>query len=179
METIPKEKCRKIGFIRKSYGVKGEVILEFEPALEYSVAQANRFFIDIDGLLVPFFVAENGLRLRSVNSALVKFDWVDSEKSNRRLIGREVYLFLHEAGDDSFDPFTSLNDYSVFDENNESAGVIAGIEDFSGNVVLKVVSGDNEFLIPFNDELLISIDRKRQKITLQIPEGLPGRDKKR
>jgi ribosomal 30S subunit maturation factor RimM len=72
-----------------------------------------------------------------------------------------------------------LNDYTVLDENNESAGVVAGIEDFSGNVVLKVVSDENEFLIPFNDELLISIDRKRQKITLQIPEGLPGRGRKR
>jgi len=179
METIPKERCRKIGFIRKSHGVKGEVILEFESALEFSVAGANRFFVDIDGLLVPFFVSENELRLRSLNSALVKFDWVDSEKYSRRLIGREVYLFLQEAGDDSFDPFTSLNDYTVFDENNDLAGVVAGIEDFSGNVVLKVVSGDNEFLIPFNDELLISIDKKSQKITLQIPEGLPGRDKKR
>ena len=178
METIPKEKCRKIGFIRKSHGVKGEVILEFEPALEYSVAQANRFFIDIDGLLVPFFVAENGLRLRYVNSVLVKFDWVDSEKYTRRLIGREVYLLLQEAVDDSFDPFASLNDYCVFDENNEPAGVVTGIEDFSGNVVLKVVSGDNEFLIPFNDELLISIDKKKQKITLQIPEGLPRGGKK-
>jgi 16S rRNA processing protein RimM len=175
METILKEKCRKIGFIRKSHGVKGEVILEYEPALEYSVAQANRFFIDLDGLLVPFFVSENGLQLRSFSTALVKFDWVENEKDAHRITGREVYLFLTEVDDNSsLDLFSKLVNYSVYDENNELAGVVAAVDDFSGNIVLKVVSGYKEFLIPYHDELLISIDKKKQKIKIQIPEGLPG-----
>jgi 16S rRNA processing protein RimM len=173
METIPKIKCRKIGFIRKTHGVRGEVILEFEPAMEYAVVEANRFFIELDGLLVPFFVSENGLRLRSANSALVKLDWVESEKYGRRLTGREVYLFLGESKNDPSEDFiTNLIGYTVLDENNKSTGIVARVENFSGNIVLMVVSGDEEILIPFNSELLISIDKKKQIITLQISEGL-------
>ena len=173
METIPREQCRKIGFIRKSHGVKGEVILEFEPELDFAVTGASRFFIDLDGLLVPFFISANGLRLKSSNSAIVKFEWVESGNYATRLIGKEVYLFLSEIDVDmKKDYYSGLIDYQVYNKDNEFAGVISEAENFSGNVVLKVVSAGKEFLIPFNEELLISIDEKKKKICLQIPEGL-------
>jgi len=173
METIPREQCRKIGFIRKSHGVKGEVILEFEPELDFVVTEASRFFIDLDGLLVPFFISANGLRLKSSNSAIVKFKWVESEKYAARLIGKEVYLFLSEIDvDTEGDYFSGLVNYQVYNKDNEFAGVVSDSENFSGNVVLKVVSAGKEFLIPFNEELIISIDEKKKKICLHIPEGL-------
>jgi len=80
METIPKSDCRKIGFIRKTHGVHGELVLEYEPEYEESVVEADRYFLEIDGLLVPFFVAEEGFRFRSAKTALITFDWVETEK---------------------------------------------------------------------------------------------------
>ena len=62
METIPKSDCQKIGFIRKTHGVHGELVLEYEPEFEESVVETERFFLEIDGLLEPFFVAEEGRR---------------------------------------------------------------------------------------------------------------------
>jgi 16S rRNA processing protein RimM len=173
METIPREQCRKIGLIRKSHGVKGEVILEFEPEINFAVTETSRFFIDLDGLLVPFFISGNGLRLKSSNSAILKFEWVESEKYATRLIGKEVYLFLSEIDMDmEGDYFSGLVDYQVYNEDNEFTGVVSEAENFSGNVVLKVVSAGKEFLIPFNEDLLISIDEQMKIIHLQIPEGL-------
>jgi hypothetical protein len=81
METIPKSDCQKIGFIRKTHGVHGELVLEYEPEFEESVVEAERFFLEIDGLLVPFFVAEEGLRFRSAKTALITFDWVELPKN--------------------------------------------------------------------------------------------------
>lgn len=173
METIPKAECRKIGFIRKLHGIKGEVILEFEAEPEYTVTDINRFLIELDGLLVPFFVSDNGIELKYSNSALVKFDWVDSKKYARRLVGKGVYLFLDEAEALPVkDSFSGLIGYKVFDQGNNLIGVVTKVEDFSGNIVFEMISGNNKFLIPFNNELLISFNNKKQTMNLQLPEGL-------
>ncbi len=49
-------------------------------------------FLEIDGLLVPFFLREEGLRFRSAEVALVHFDWVEDEEQARKLCGSSVYI---------------------------------------------------------------------------------------
>ena len=80
METIPKEDCEKVGFFRKTHGVYGELVLEFEPQYEISIEQADRFFVELEGLLVPFFVVEDGFRFKTENSAILTFNSVETEK---------------------------------------------------------------------------------------------------
>ena len=103
METIPRADCTKIGFIRKTRGVHGELVLEFEERFEFSVEGATRVFLEIDGLLVPFFVAENGLQVKSAKTAFVNLDWIDSEKYAQRLVGAHVYLLNSEITDEPED----------------------------------------------------------------------------
>ena len=62
METIPKTDCEKVGFFRKTHGVFGELVLEFEPQFEMSIENADRLFVELEGLLVPFFVLDDGFR---------------------------------------------------------------------------------------------------------------------
>ena len=122
METIPKADCEKIGFFRKTHGVHGEVILEFEPQYEYSVEEAERFFVEMEGLLVPFFLKENGLRFKAANSAIVSFDDVETEKYAKRLIGCSVYLFKSEIIDEPEDSSSELINYMVIDNQNKEIG---------------------------------------------------------
>jgi 16S rRNA processing protein RimM len=173
METIPKADCTKIGFIRKTRGVHGELVLEFEEQFEFSVEDATRFFLEIDGLLVPFFVAENGLRINTARSAFVNFDWVGSEKYAHRLIGANVFLFTSEIVDEPEDAgLSELEGFALFDKNNEEIGVISHVEDFSGNTVLTVGSGHEEILVPFNEDFLVSIDADNKILILDLPDGL-------
>jgi len=173
METIPKADCTKVGFIRKLHGVHGEVVLEFESKFEYSVEVTKRFFVELDGLLVPFFVADNGLRFKSGKSALVIFDDVNSEKYARRLVGQNVYLFQNEIVDEveEEDEFLFLN-YLLFDRNSGEIGRIKNIEDFSGNVVMTVDYNGEDILIPFNEDFLVSIDENKKTMTMDLPKGL-------
>ena len=173
METIPKSDCQKIGFIRKTYGVHGELVLEFEPEFEESVAHADRFFLEIDGLLVPFFVTEEELRFKSANSVLVAFDWVETEKYARRLVGSPVYLYLHEINDmaDEYSSTRFLN-YLLLNENSKEMGVITSIDNYSGNIVLTVNAKGREILVPFNKNFLLKLDENNKIMQLQLPEGL-------
>jgi len=172
METIPKTECEKVGFIRKTHGIHGEVVLEFEEQFEYSVEDAERFFIDLDGLLVPFFISEEGLRFRSGKSAIIKFDWVDTESYAKRLVGKETFLYKEEIVDLPEDTESILIGYRMFDKDLGEIGLIETVDDYSGNIVLTVNYKGTELLVPYNDELLIELNEVEKKIILQLPEGL-------
>lgn len=173
METIPKSDCQKIGFIRKTHGVHGELVLEYEAEFEESVAESSRFFLEIDGLLVPFFVAEDGLRFRSSKTALVTFDWVKTEKYARRLVGSSVYLFNYEIIDEpEKSSISQFLHFSLLDENGKEVGEISAVDDYAGNIVFTIDSESGELLVPFNEDFLINLNEKQKTIQLQIPDGL-------
>lgn len=173
METIPKKDCRKIGFIRKTHGVRGELILEFDPQFEFAVEDASRFFLEIDGLLVPFFAEEEGVHIKSEKTAFVKFSDVDTEKYARRLTGNSVYLFSEEAKENLSDSgFFDFLGYILKAPNTEEIGTIIEAKDFSGNIVMTVKHQGEEILIPFNEELVITADDKQKILILNLPEGM-------
>jgi len=173
METIPKADCTQIGFIRKTHGVRGELTLEFEPEFELSVEEATQLFLEIDGLLVPFFIAEDGLRFKSSKSAIVKLEWVETEEYARRLVGCPVYLFSEEIVPDEVElTYSVFENYMLEDKILGTVGKIIHVDDFSGNIVFTVQQENNEILVPFNEDLLVSIDEQKQIIKLTLPEGL-------
>lgn len=173
METIPKSDCRKIGFIRKTHGVHGELVLEYEPEFEDSVAEATRFFLEIDGLLVPFFVAENGFRFKSSDTALIIFDWIETENRARELVGSSVYLFNNELIENEEElPASQLINFRLLNEEGQEVGIITAVDDYSGNMVFTLDSNGDEILVPYHDELLINLDNNRKTIQLILPEGL-------
>jgi len=173
METIAKADCQKVGFIRKLHGVHGDLVLEFEPEFEWSIAEAERFFLEIDGLLVPFFLREDGFRFKSTKTAIVSFDWVETEKYARRLVGCPVFLFSKEIVDE---PEEELNvkylGFKLVDVKLGEIGTVTAVDDFSGNVVFRIEYNKDEILIPFNEDFLVSEDTEKKVITLQLPEGI-------
>ena len=173
METIPKTDCEKVGFFKKTHGVFGELVLEFEPQFEISVENADRFFVELDGLLVPFFVLEDGFRFKTENSAIINFDGVDSEKYAKRMIGSSVFLFKNEIivmPDELFD--SELVNYLLVDEKLGEIGNIDQVDNYSGNIVITVNYRGKELLVPFNEDLIISIEKQNKILKLRIPEGL-------
>ena len=172
METIPKNKCAKIGFIRKTHGVKGESVLEFETVFEESVAESERFFVELDGLLVPFFICEEGFRFKTGNTAIVRFKWTE-EKLAKKLVGCPVYLFKEEIIEQESDTIdVLLLGYTVVDEKKGLLGAVIHADDFSGNIVLTIDHPSGELLIPYNDDFLVAYDEKNKTITLRLPDGL-------
>jgi len=173
METIPKADCEKVGFFKKTHGVFGELVLEFEPQFEISVENADRFFVELDGLLVPFFVFEDGFRFKTENSAIITFDGVDSEKYAKRMIGSSVFLFKNEIivmPDELFD--SELVNYLLVDEKLGEIGNIDQVDNYSGNIVITVNYRGKEILVPFNEDLVIAIDKQNKILKLRVPEGL-------
>ena len=173
METIPKTDCEKIGYIKKTHGVFGDLILEFEPQFELSLERVSRYFVELEGLLVPFFLAEDGFRYRNANSAILTFDDVESENYAKRMVGCPVFLFKNEIIQDSLEMNQNiLLNYLLIDENYGEIGIIEQIDDYSGNMVFTVNFKGNELLLPFHEDFLLEIDEIRKTVKLKLPEGL-------
>jgi 16S rRNA processing protein RimM len=173
METIPKADCDKVGFFKKTHGVSGELVLEYEPQFEYSIENADRFFVELEGLLVPFFIVEDGFRFKTENSAILTFDGVESEKYAKRMVGSSVFLFKNEIivmTDELSD--SELVDYLLVDEKLGEIGIIDQIDNYSGNIVFTVNFKGKELLVPFNEDFLLEIDKLNKVIKLRLPEGL-------
>ena len=94
---IKKETVYKIGCIGKAHGVKGEVSFMFDDDV-FDRVDADYLVLELDGILVPFFMEE--YRFRSDSTALVKFEDIDTQDRARELTNCDVYFPRQLADDD-------------------------------------------------------------------------------
>lgn len=165
---IRKEEVFKIGRLGKAHGVKGEVSFLFDDDI-FDTADADYLILELDGILVPFFMEE--YRFRSDSVALVKFCDVDTQQRASELTGSDVYFprELAEEADDA-PSLSRLVGFSIIEaETRQEVGTIAAIDDQTQNILFELEDGQ---LLPASDDLITSIDTKLQQITMHIPEGL-------
>lgn len=173
METIPKSKCIKIGYIQKPHGIHGELVIRFDEEFYETLEECPTLFLEIDDLLVPYFISEEGLRFKSGESVIVNLDWVDSDKKAKDLCGLSVYVDHKDVVelDDELSPHVLIG-FMLFDESLGQIGVINDVYDYSGNLLLSVDYQGNEALVPLNEDLIVRFDEDLREIVLRIPDGL-------
>ena len=173
METIPKKNSVKVGFVQKPHGIHGELVIRFDEEFYETFEEYPPLFLEIDNLLVPFFLIEDGLRFKSGESVIAKFEWIDSDKKAKELCGLSV--FVDENDVVVFDDELSTNaliGYNLFDETLGLIGEITEVNDFSGNLLLSVYYQGKEALVPLNEDLIVRLDEENREIELHIPQGL-------
>ena len=164
---IKPEEVYKIGRLGKAHGVKGEVSFQFDDDI-FDRVDSDYLILEVDGILVPFFVEE--YRFRSDTVALVKFEDVDTQQRAQELTGSDVYFPRSLADDVETPSLSMLIGFDVVDvTTGTTVGRIATIDDSTVNLLFELEDGR---LIPAAEELITNIDTKRQQISIQIPQGL-------
>jgi 16S rRNA processing protein RimM len=165
---IKQEEVYRIGRLGKTHGVKGEVSLQFDDDI-FDRVDADYLVLELDGILVPFFIEE--YRFRSDTVALIKFEDVDTQQRANELTGCDVYFPRTLAADDEVEVSLSLLvGFDLVEANGGTTiGRIAAIDDTTANLLFELEDGR---LIPANDDLIRDIDTKRKTIKMEIPEGL-------
>ncbi len=173
METIPKSDCIKVGFVQKPHGIHGELVIRFDPGYYETLEECPTLFLEVDNLLVPFFITEEGLRFKSGEAVITNLEWVDSEKKAKELCGLSVFVGSDEVilSEDEISP-NELVGYTLFDQTLGSIGQITEVNDFSGNLLLSVIYQGKEAMVPLNEDLIVRLDEELREIELNIPEGL-------
>ena len=165
---IRAEEVYKIGRLGKAHGVKGEVSFQFDDDI-FDRVDADYLVLDIDGILVPFFMEE--YRFRNDTVCLVKFCDIDTQQRAQELTGCDVYFprALAEETEEMLS-LASLVGFEIVDASNgNTVGNIVAIDDSTINLLFELEDGT---LIPTSDELIEDIDAKQRTIRMNIPEGL-------
>ena len=164
---IKSEEVYRIGRLGKTHGVKGEVSFQFDDDI-FDQVDCDYLVLDVDGILVPFFIEE--YRFRSDSVAMVKFEDIDTQQRAAELTGCDVYFPRALAAEDESPSLTMLVGFDIVEANGgTTVGRIAAIDDSTANLLFELEDGR---LIPANDDLIEDIDTQQQKITMSLPEGL-------
>lgn len=170
--AMEKQKFIKTGTITKVNRKTGEVTVLFarqQPDFELAT---DYVFVEIDGGLVPFFVAEEGAVSPEFFRVLLE-DWQAPDKA-QRLVGCRVFLPEDEASEPGHDQpeWDAILGFEVIDENKGPLGKIADVFESADQILLQVFADDTEILIPFTEAYLPDIDMEQKIITLNLPDGL-------
>lgn len=172
MHTLSKENCQKIGYFQKPHGVYGSLVLQFNEGLEEWVEETPIFLVESEGILVPWFVIEDGVRITSSKTALVDLEWIEDEPAAKKLCGKSVWIEKME-GDEEFQEAEGSQwiGFSVSDIKAGYLGIVTEVNDYAGNVVLSLESPETSLLVPFHPNLLLNMDPEEKTMILSLPDG--------
>ncbi len=155
-----------IGYITKTHGFDGAVAVRVsagaqEPKINEPV------FIAIDGIPVPFFVRES--HYQGGDTMILAFDDYETPESVLMLKGCEV---RREADKGAPESYLTIEGYIVSDINSEFTGEIVSVVEQPHQILATVMAGGRELLIPLHSDLIVSINHRKKKIVLSLPDGL-------
>ena len=169
---MDKAKCFNLGYIAKLHGFKGEVSLFLDVTSPEEYASLDAFFIEINGVLTPFFVER--IQLKTKGFALVKLEGVNSELEAKVLLRKEVFLPLEVLpeldGTDFYDH--EVIGFKVFDSSYGEVGQVKQIIDYKVNPLIQIMNGEKEVLIPLLKDAILKVDREKKELHVQSPPGL-------
>ncbi len=156
----------RVAQVLKSNGTDGELLLSFFDIAPEDIDLQEPVFIEFDGLPVPFYF--ESFTPRGNNRALVRLTGVRSLKDADELAGQAVYADYFEEEEEE-----DLVGWEVRNADGQSVGTVVDYEDIPGNLCLWVERPDGEqVLLPFHEDLILSMEESSQTLTLSIPEGV-------
>jgi len=159
-----------LGVISKVFSFKGEIVARFDVEVPNLFDNLNALFIEEKGNLVPYFVDKVEPQLNSF--VRIKFRGIDTQDQAKKLLKCELFLpdnLLPKLSEDEF-YFHEIVGFTAFDEEDKEVGKIVEVYDLPNNPVAEILIDGKEVLVPLN--LMIELDKKNQKIYIEIPEGL-------
>ncbi|MBO4753815.1 MAG: 16S rRNA processing protein RimM [Bacteroidales bacterium] len=174
---ITEQQLIEVGYIAKLHGLKGEMQARITDSVIDDVERCPYLVCEIDGIYVPFFL--DSFRFRSSESALLKFEDIDSAEKAEPFCGLKLYFdrkcFSPEEQkqyDQKAEDDLGLIGYKIIDKTLGPIGEITDINDLTENVLFIVDHDGDEIMIPAADDLILAIDDENATILMDLPEGL-------
>lgn len=169
---MDKQDCFKLGFISKTHGIKGEVVISLLVDEDSVYKKMESVFVEINQQLVPFFIQSISIHK---NLAIVKLEGLTSIDQAKEYVKSSVYLpisFLPEL-DNKKIFFYEVIGFEVNDKHYGMIGVVESVLEFPGQKVLQIRHPNKiELLIPARNEFIVNVDRKNKCLSIDAPDGL-------
>ena len=115
-----------------------------------------------------FFIQECSLK---GSKLFIRLNDITSYEDAEEVVGRNVYIERPE-GYENKDDLSNLIGWSVLNSSGDKIGIIKDVEDIPGNPCIYIDTGENQVMIPLNEELILSVEASSKEISMEIPQGL-------
>jgi 16S rRNA processing protein RimM len=159
-----------LGVISKVFSFKGEIVARLDVEVPNLFDNLPAIFLEEKGNLVPYFVEKLDPQINGF--VRIKFRGIDTQEQAKKILKCLLYLpdnLLPKLKEDEF-YFHEIVGFTAFDEGDKEVGEIVEVYDLPNNPVAEILINGKEVLVPLN--LMIELDKKNQKIYIEIPEGL-------
>ncbi len=165
---LKKEDFVYFGKFLKPHGTKGEIGLQSDG---FSLGDDCDFVAcDIDGILVPFFFET--IRSKNGDTIIVKVERMETAEEVRFLTNRDAYIPRQWAEESEELTWSYFKGFRAIDTTMGEIGEITDIDDNTMNTLFVVGEGDDEILIPAQEEFIAGIDHEKKEMIFNLPEGL-------
>lgn len=169
---MKKEDCFNLGYIARLHGYKGEfnIFLDVDSPSYYN--DLDTVFVELGDELKEFEFT----RYSPTNKGFVvaKFEGVEGEEAAKKLVGKSLWLPLDELppleGNKFY--FHEVIGFKVMDSIKGEVGIVGDVYDGAAQILLQILQGKKEILLPVMDETVISVDRVGKIMHIKAPEGL-------
>lgn len=163
----------ELGYVKKTSGLKGMLLVQPDTDRAAHYLGTDAFFLEESGQAVPYFIEE--CTLDSKGLMRVRFEEIEDADAARRLVGKKVFLPLHQLptleGKQFY--FHEVIGWKAIDENNRIIGSILDVLDRGPQELLLVKSPEEkEIYLPLAEDLILDVDRAIRELKLVVPEGL-------
>lgn len=159
----------KIARVLKSNGTDGEIILGFREFDAEDINLKEPVFIYYDGLPVPFFI--KSFVPKGSSRAYVRLSDIICHEDAEEIIGRSVFAERESVSNDE-DDLSMIIGWTLKDSEGIRIGKIIDFEDIPGNLCIVAETEKGQVMIPFHEDLILSLDEALREIEMSIPEGL-------
>lgn len=165
-----KEDCYFLGKITRRHGLQGNVILKLDTDQPEFYNKLESIFIEINGLLVPFFIEKQ--QWSRDNTKIITFKNA-SEAMVDQTVGKNVFLPLSTLPELQGNQFYyhEVIGFQVFD-GETNCGVIKEINDQIAQHYFILNLNGKEIIIPVIKDWILEVNRDEKFIKMQLPEGL-------
>ena len=159
-----------LGKILKIQGYDGTMTINLEKDFIENIPEMESVFLEIEGKPVPFFISSS--QYSGGDILKMRFDGYGTYEKVSDLAGCKVFLTTGK-GKSTHSDNESITGFKVILSDKSTIGIIDEIINNPGQDLLKIISPEKkEILIPFHEDFIVRIDKKKRTITVQLPEGL-------
>lgn len=161
----------KIGKFVSTFGLQGELVLKHNLGKKTSLKGLQALFIEEKkDSFIPWFI--ESAKIKTEEEVYIKLEGVSVKEQANKLTQKQVWLpepdFKKFSSKSS--PINFLN-YEVV-ENDKVLGKIVEVIEQPHQVLCRIDFNGKEAFIPLHEETIVKIDKKKQQVIVELPEGL-------
>jgi len=158
---------QKVGYIKKTHGTKGEVIVEFDFPLPKKLKLNEWVFLQFQGTLIPFSV--EWYEILDERTIILKFVDYNNIDKIQPFVLCPLHVDKNLIWLKKIEPiYQNLQGYKLYNQK-QYLGQINEIIPIKGNPLVQIENNNQSILIPFHNEFIKNINHNKKIVIIELP----------